>query len=40
MYAISAAPLCHPEKAQFAAADTAKDGNTEDAIETADEGIE
>ena len=32
--------LCHPEKAQFAAADTAKDGNTEDAIETADEGIE
>lgn len=32
--------LCHPEKAQFAAADTAKDGNTEDTIETADEGIE
>ena len=32
--------LCHPEKAQFAAADTAKDENVEDAIETADEGIE
>ena len=32
--------LCHPERAQFAAADTAKDENVEDAIETADEGIE